>query len=269
MQTSTISDRLNVHVAGPEGGRPVVFAHGFGCDQTMWRHVAPHFTDRYRTVLFDYVGAGGSDLSAWDPDRYSTLDGYAGDLVALLDELDLRDAVIVGHSVSAMIGAMAQVAAPDRVTGLVLVAPSPRYLNDGDYVGGFTPEQVDGLLAAVAKDFTGWSQAMAPVIVGNPDRPALGEELTAVFCRMDPAMALAFARATFLSDTRDLLPRIDVPTLVLQCRDDAIAPESVGRHVAARIREARLVLMQAAGHCPNLSAPLETTTEIEAFLARL
>jgi len=267
MRTSTMAERLNVALSGPTGARPVVFAHGFGCDQTMWRHVAPRFSHKYRTVLFDYVGAGGSDLSAYDPDRYSTLEGYADDVVGLLEELDLRDVVFVGHSVSAMIGGMVQIAAPDRISALVMLGPSPRYINDEGYSGGFTSDAVDGLLVALANNYAAWSTTMAPVIVGNPDRPELGEELAAVFCKMDPERALAFARATFLSDTRDLLPKITVPTLVLQARDDAIAPESVGRFVAAKVNEAKLVLMQASGHCPNLSAPLETTAEIDAFLA--
>ena len=267
MQTSTVSDRLNATVAGPPGARPVVFAHGFGCDQSMWRHVAPSFADRYRTVLFDYVGAGGSDVTAFDLDRYSTLDGYAHDVVDLLEELDLRDVALVGHSVSAMIGALAQVMAPDRISALVMVGPSPRYIDDGDYVGGFSPEDIDGLLEALESNYVGWSTAMAPAIVANADRPELGEELTEAFCRMDPEVAQTFARATFLTDTRDVLPRISARTLVLQCREDIIASEAVGRYVADQVPRAELVLMQATGHCPNLSAPEETTAVIDAFLS--
>ena len=266
MRTSTIADRMNVNVTGPPDGRPLVLAHGFGCDQTLWRRVAPRLAERFRVVLFDYVGAGGSDRSAYDPERYATLDAYAEDLVGLVEELDLRDVAIVGHSVSSMIGAMAQVAAPERITALVMVGPSPRFVDDGDYLGGFTREEVDGLIAALATNLTAWSQSMAPVIMGNPDRPELGRELAAVFCTMDLEMAVNFARATFLSDTRHVLPKVTAPTLVLQCREDAIAPESVGRYVAAKIHEAKYVLLQATGHCPNLSAPHETAAQIEAFL---
>ncbi|HWI42624.1 MAG TPA: alpha/beta hydrolase [Nocardioides sp.] len=265
----TFADRLNARVEGPSGARPVVFAHGFGCDQTMWRHVAPRFTDDYRTVLFDFVGAGGSDPEAYDPERYATLEGYAADLAGLVEELDLRDAVVVGHSVSSMIAALAHVAVPERITGLVMVAPNPRYINDGGYFGGFSREEIDGMISALAANYEAWAAAIAPTIVGNPNRPELGQELTDVFCRMDPEIALRFARATFLSDTRDVLPRITAPTLVLQCRKDAIAPTSVGAYVAAKVREAKLVMMQASGHTPNLSAPRETAAEIEAFLASL
>ncbi|THJ02385.1 alpha/beta hydrolase [Nocardioides sp.] len=266
MRTSTLAQSLNVHVDGPSDARPIVFAHGFGCDQTMWCEVAPRFTDRYRTVLFDYIGSGGSDMASYDFERYASLDGYADDIVGLVEELDLRDVVLVGHSVSSMIGALAQVAAPDRITALVMVGPSPRYIDDDGYVGGFTREDIDGLLEALASNYVGWSTAMAPAIVGNPDRPRLGQELTETFCRMDPDVARNFARATFLSDTRDVLPRVTAPTLVLQCSEDIIAPESVGRYVAAKMREAKLVLMQATGHCPNLSAPDETSAAIDAFL---
>jgi sigma-B regulation protein RsbQ len=267
MRTSTLADRMNVHTDGPSDGRPIVFAHGFGCDQTLWSEVAPSFADRYRTVLFDYVGSGGSDMTAYDFDRYATLDGYAEDLVRLIEELDLHDVVLVGHSVSSMVGALAQVAIPDRITSLVMIGPSPRYINDEGYVGGFTREDIEGLLEALASNYGAWSQAMAPAIVGNADRPRLGAELTEAFCRTDPDVARNFARATFLSDTRDVLPKVTAPTLVLQCSEDIIAPESVGRYVAARMREAQLVMMQATGHCPNLSAPEETVAAIDAFLA--
>lgn len=258
--------RNNVTVSGAPGGRPIVFAHGFGCDQNMWRFVAPAFENRYRVVLFDYVGAGGSDLSAYDATRYATLDGYARDVVEICDALDLRDAIFVGHSVSSMIGVVAASAAPDRIGTLVLVAPSPRYIDEGDYVGGFTAEDIDGLLGSLDSNYLGWSNAMAPVIVGNPDRPELGAELTASFCRTDPEIQKRFARATFLSDNRADLARVRVPTLVLQCSDDAIAPEAVGRYVHEQIAGSTFVHLRATGHCPNLSAPQETTDAITAFL---
>jgi sigma-B regulation protein RsbQ len=259
--------RNNVVVGGNPTGRPLVFAHGFGCDQHMWRYVAPHFEDRYRTVLFDHVGAGGSDLSAYDEQRYGTLDGYAQDVVEILEDLDLRDVVFVGHSVSSMIGVQAALDAPDRIGALVLVGPSPRYIDEGDYVGGFAAADIDGLLESLDNNYLGWSTAMAPVIVANADRPELGAELTASFCRTDPEIQKRFARVTFLSDHRDLLDRVTVPTLVLQCSEDVIAPESVGRYVHDHIAGSRFVQLQATGHCPNLSAPEETTLAIDRFLA--
>jgi sigma-B regulation protein RsbQ len=264
-----IRERNNVTVAGEASARPIVFAHGFGCDQNMWRFVEPSFRDSYQTVLFDYVGAGHSDLKAFDPERYGTLDGYARDVVEICEELDLADAVFVGHSVSAMIGALASIAAPARIGALVMVGPSPRYIDDGDYLGGFNAADIDGLLDSLDSNYLGWSSTMAPVIMGNPDRPELGAELTESFCRTDPDIQRRFARATFLSDNRADLERVKVPTLVLQCTDDVIAPDAVGRYVAGKIPGARMVKLSATGHCPNLSAPAETTEAIQAFLRTL
>jgi sigma-B regulation protein RsbQ len=258
--------RNNVVTGGAPAGRPLLFVHGFGCDQHMWRYVAPAFADSYRLVQLDLVGAGGSDLSAYDPERYATLDGYASDLVEVIDALDLRDVTIVGHSVSAIIGILAALRRAERVTALVLVAPSPRYIDDGDYVGGFSESDIVGLLESLDNNYLGWSQTMAPVIVGNPDRPELGAEMTASFCRTDPEIQRRFARATFLSDYRDVLPLVAVPTLVLQCLDDPIAPAAVGEFVHAQIAGSRLALLRATGHCPNLSAPAETIESIAEFL---
>jgi sigma-B regulation protein RsbQ len=258
--------RNNVTLSGREGGPAMVFAHGFGCDQNMWRFVAPAFEDRYRIVLFDFVGAGQSDLSAYDPARYSTLDGYAADVTDIVQALDLRDVVFVGHSVSAMIGVLAADRQPDRFSTLVLVAPSPRYLDADDYTGGFSESDIEGLLTSLDSNYLGWSSAMAPVIVANADRPELGAELTASFCRTDPEIQKRFARATFYSDNRADLARVKLPTLVLQCSDDPLAPESVGEYVHAQIADSVLVQLQATGHCPNLSAPAETVAAIAAYL---
>jgi sigma-B regulation protein RsbQ len=258
--------RNNVVVGGQPDARPMIFAHGFGCDQHMWRFVAPAFEDRFRTILFDYVGAGASDLAAYDADRYATLDGYARDVVEICEALDLRDAVFVGHSVSSMIGVLASLAAPGRIGALVLIGPSPRYIDADGYVGGFSPSDIDELLASLDSNYLGWSSAMAPVIMANPDRPELGAELTASFCRTDPDIQKRFARATFLSDNRDDLSRVEVPTLVLQCSEDAIAPDAVGAFVAERIPGSRLVRLAATGHCPNLSAPGETIDAIRSFV---
>jgi sigma-B regulation protein RsbQ len=264
-----IRERNNVTVAGDPSARPMVFAHGFGCDQNMWRFVEPAFRDGFRTVLFDYVGAGHSDLAAYDPERYGTLDGYARDVVEICEELDLVDAVFVGHSVSAMVGALASIAAPQRIGALVMIGPSPRYIDDSAYVGGFTATDIDGLLESLDSNYLGWSSAMAPVIMGNADRPELGAELTESFCRTDPEIQRRFARATFLSDNRADLERVKVPTLVLQCTDDVIAPDVVGSYVADKIPGSRLVKLSATGHCPNLSAPAETTDAIQAFVRAL
>ncbi len=256
--------RNNVRVAGA-GERAMVFAHGFGCDQNMWRFVAPAFQDRFRTVLFDHVGAGGSDLAAYDPAKYADLKGYADDLVEIGLELGLRGAVFVGHSVGCMIGVLAALKAPDLFGSLILVGPSPRYIDDRDYVGGFTAQQVDELLESLADNYMGWSAAMAPAIMGNPDRPELGAELTNSFCRTDPDIAKAFARVTFTSDNRADLSKLSVPTLVLQCSDDLIAPAEVGDYVHRHVRGSKLVRLRATGHCPNLSAPEETVDAIRSF----
>jgi sigma-B regulation protein RsbQ len=262
-----VVERNNVVLSGPARGQPMMFAHGFGCDQNMWRFVAPPFEDRYRVVLFDHVGAGRSDLSAYDRAKYASLQGYAADVLEISRELELRDVVFVGHSVSAMIGLLAAAEEPGRFDRLVMVGPSPRYLDDEDYVGGFTRHDIDGLLESLDSNYLGWSAAMAPVIMGNPERPELGAELTNSFCRTDPAIARQFAHVTFLSDNRDDLRRVDVPTLVLQCRDDVIAPLEVGEYVQRELPNAELVILDATGHCPNLSAPDETIAAIESFLA--
>jgi sigma-B regulation protein RsbQ len=259
-------ERHNVTERGRPDGQPLLFAHGFGCDQNMWRYVWPHFENNYRVVLFDHVGAGGSDLSAYDPERYSSLRGYAEDVLEICHELDLRDVVFVGHSVSAMIGVLAAAAEPGRFARLVLVGPSPRYIDDDGYAGGFSREDIEGLLDSMDSNYLGWSSQMAPVIMGNEDRPELGEELTNSFCRTDPEVARSFARVTFLSDNRADLGRVQVPSLILQCSDDAIAPEAVGRFVEREMPQARLVMLDAVGHCPNLSAPEATADAIEEFL---
>lgn len=244
----------------------MVFAHGFGCDQNMWRFVAPAFEDEHRVVLFDHVGAGGSDLSAYDPERYGSLAGYADDVVEICRALNLSDAVFVGHSVSAMIGVLAAARAPECIGALVLVGPSPRYIDDDGYTGGFTRADIEELLESMDSNFLGWSSAMAPAIMGNADRPELGAELTESFCRTDPEIAKRFAAVTFMSDNRADLHTVKVPTLVLQCSDDVIAPETVGEYVHREIPGSTYRLLAATGHCPNLSAPEETVEAIRAFV---
>jgi sigma-B regulation protein RsbQ len=258
--------RSNVRVGGQLDARAMLFAHGFGCDQNMWRFVAPAFEADHKVVLFDLVGMGGSDLSAYDPERYATLDGYADDVIAICRELELEDVVFVGHSVSAMIGVLAAARAPGTIGALVLVGPSPRYIDDEGYHGGFSRADIEELLESLQSNFLGWSSAMAPAIMGNPDRPELGAELTASFCRTDPDIAARFARVTFLSDNREDLATVAVPTLVLQCSDDVIAPTSVGEYVHREIPGSVFVELDATGHCPNLSAPQQTIEAIRAFL---
>jgi sigma-B regulation protein RsbQ len=258
--------RNNVRVSGRASGRPMVFAHGFGCDQHMWRFVAPRFEDSHRVITFDHVGAGASDLAAYDVEKYSSLSGYATDVLEICEALDLRDVVFVGHSVSAMIGMLAERRQPDRFGALIMVGPSPRYIDDDGYVGGFSEADIAELLDSLDSNYLGWSSAMAPVIMGNPERPELGEELTESFCRTDPDLARRFAAVTFLSDNRADLPGVTTPTLVLQCSEDVIAPPVVGDYVHRSVPGSTLVTLRATGHCPNLSAPAETGDAIAAFL---
>ena len=263
----TVVDRHNLHITGRPDGQPMVFAHGFGCDQNMWRYVAPRFEDRYKVVLFDHIGAGNSDLSAFDPQRYTSLAAYAADVLEICRELELRDVVFVGHSVSAMIGVLAAAEEPDRFDKLVLVGPSPRYIDDDGYIGGFGEQDIVELLESLESNYLGWSSAMAPAIMGNSDRPELAGELEASFCRTDPAIARQFARVTFMADNRADLRRVKVPTLVLQCTNDVIAPTAVGEYVRDQLPNSTLVMLDATGHCPNLSAPEETANAIEAFVS--
>ena len=257
--------RNNVSVSGA-GTRSMMFAHGFGCDQNMWTPVARAFAADFRVILFDHVGAGRSDLAAYDAAKYADLEGYADDVVEIGRALGLKDAVFVGHSVSAMIGALACAKAPGMFSDLVMVGPSPRYVDDGDYIGGFSQAQVEELLEFLAENHLGWSTAMGPAIMGNPDRPELGEALANSFCATDPEIARQFARVTFFSDNRADLPRIGARTLVLQCREDIIAPPCVGEYVHSQVPNSRYVLLDATGHCPNLSAPDEVTAAIRAFV---
>lgn len=258
--------RNNVTVTGRTNGPVVLLAHGFGCDQNMWRMVVPALAEDFRIVLFDYVGSGRSDASAWSEQRYSSLEGYALDVLEVCQELDLRDVAFVGHSVSAMVGILAAAKVPERFSRLVMVAPSPRYIDEDGYRGGFSAEDIDELLESLESNYLGWSAAMAPVIMGNADRPELGEELTASFCATDPDIARVFARTTFLTDSRAELKTVTVPTLVLECAQDVIAPREVGAFVHAAIPGSRLVTLEATGHCPQLSAPQATAQAITAFL---
>lgn len=260
-----IVKRNNITVRG-NGKQPIMFAHGFGCDQNMWRFVAPAFENGYQVILFDHVGAGGSDLSAYDPGKYDSLEGYAEDILDILHELDLQDVIFVGHSVSAIIGLIAATNEPESFAQLIMVGPSPSYINDGDYIGGFTRQQIDELLESLDNNHLGWSTTMAPVIMGNPDRKELGEELGNSFCRTDPAIAKHFARTTFLTDARAALQHNTTPALILQCSNDVIAPLEVGDYMHHQLPGSKLVVLKATGHCPNLSAPDEVISEIKKYL---
>jgi sigma-B regulation protein RsbQ len=261
------ASRNNVKVLG-KGTRPIMFSHGCGCDQHMWRFVVPAFENDYRIILFDHVGAGNSDHSAVDRLKYQTLDGYAQDVLEICEELELTKITFVGHSVSSMIGVLASIRQPERFANLVLVAPSPRYVSDSQYFGGFERREIDGLLEMLDANYLGWASTMAPAIMGNSDRPELGEELQSSFCRTDPQIAKFFARVTFLSDNRRDLHKVRARTVILQCSQDVIAPISVGEFVHREIPGSELVSMKATGHCPNLSAPDETTSIIRDFLDR-
>jgi sigma-B regulation protein RsbQ len=264
MPTDILS-RNNVHIVG-EGQRTMLFAHGFGCDQRMWRFLVPAFEQDYRLVLFDYVGSGKSDLAAYDPERYSTLDGYVQDVLDVAEALDLRDAIFVGHSVSGMVGVMAARREPTRFSKLVLVSPSPRYINDTDYVGGFERADIEGLLDLMDKNYLGWASFLAPVVMKNDDRPELKQELEESFCSTDPRMARRFAEATFFADNRADVVGLTVPSLILQCAEDAIAPSEVGRWLHRSMPESTLKMMRATGHCPHMSHPDETIAAIKEYL---
>ena len=245
----------------------MLFAHGFGCDQNMWRFVAPAFADDYKIVTFDYVGSGKSDLAAYDPGRYASLDGYADDVLDIVHELDLHDVIFVGHSVSAMIGVLAANREPDRFARIVMIGPSPRYVNDGPaYVGGFERSDIEGLLETMDRNYVGWANFLAPAIMKNPERPELGTELTESFCSTDPIIARRFAEATFFSDNRRDLEQLRVPALVLQCSDDIIAPTSVGEYVHEHAPGSTFRMMAATGHCPHMSAPGETIALMREYL---
>lgn len=260
-----VAKRNNVNLTGT-GLKSIVFAHGFGCDQNMWRYVAPAFAGDFRILLFDHVGHGQSDISAYSAARYSNLAAYADDLIEICRDAGVISGTFVGHSVSAMIGIIASLKAPELFESLILIGPSPRYINDDDYVGGFDAEQIGELLKSLDDNHLGWSRTMAPVIMGNSDRSELGQELTNSFCRTDPAIARDFARATFLSDNRADLPLVMARTLILQCSDDIIAPVQVGEYVRDHVAGSTMIQLAATGHCPNLSAPDEVIAAIRTFI---
>lgn len=265
--TATISKRNNVKVFG-KGQQPMMFAHGFGCDQNMWRFLTPAFENDYQIILFDYVGAGKSDKSAYNTERYSSLHGYAQDVLDICEELQLKNTIFVGHSVSSMIGLLAAIERPEYFEKLIMVGPSPCYINYDDYKGGFERKDIEGLLDTMEKNYIGWANFLAPNIMGNKDRPHLGEELTESFCSTDPLIARQFAEATFFSDNRHDLNKTKVPSLILQCSEDIIAPLEVGDYLNRNLPNSTLRVMKATGHCPHMSEPEETISLIKEYLTQ-
>jgi sigma-B regulation protein RsbQ len=261
----SIIKRNNVKVIG-KGKQVILFAHGFGCDQQSWQFVVDAFTDDYSVVLFDYVGSGKSDIKQYSSSKYGRLDGYAQDILDVCEALELRDVIFVGHSVSAMIGALASIREPDYFKKLVFIGPSPRYLNDEGYKGGFERADLESLFEFMDSNYLGWSSTMAPVIMGNSDKPELGAFLTNSFCATDPEVAREFARVTFFSDNRADLSKLTVHSLTLQCEDDVIAPTNVGQYVNAHTPNNEIVYLKASGHCPHISQPFETINAIKAFI---
>lgn len=245
----------------------MVFAHGFGCDQTMWRFLMPAYQDRFRTISFDLVGSGGSDLAAYDREKYASLHGYADDLLDILDAFATGPVIFVGHSVSTMIGMLATIKAPEKFVAQVMVGPSPCYINDDDYIGGFSHQDIEELLETMEANYLGWSSSMAPAIMGAPGRSDLREELANSFCRNDPDIAKHFARVTFTSDHRTDVPKSTVPALILQCSDDLVAPVCVGEFLHRQLPSSTLHIIENVGHCPHMSAPTASSNAIDQFLS--
>jgi sigma-B regulation protein RsbQ len=266
----SVKRRNNVNVQGNLDSRAtMVFAHGFGCDQSMWGALAPAFGERYRVVLYDLVGSGGSDLAAYDRSKYDTLQGHADDAIEIIEEFGRGPVVFVGHSVSSMIGLRADLSAPGRFAAQIMVGPSPCYVDDGDYIGGFKRSDIDSLLDTLESNYLGWSSTMAPMIMGAPGQPELSTTLKNSFCRTDPEIAKHFARVTFLSDLRADLPQLQTPTLILQCSDDIIAPRAVGDYMQRVMPRAKLALIENVGHCPHMSAPSACSEAMVDFLTEL
>ncbi|MFT5771898.1 MAG: sigma-B regulation protein RsbQ [Algoriphagus sp.] len=263
--STDVLKRNNVTVHG-KGTTPMLFAHGFGCAQQMWRYVWPAFAEDYKIILFDYVGSGRSDLSAYNAERYSNLNGYAEDILDICRALDLQEVIFVGHSVSSMIGVLASIKEPNFFKALILIGPSPRYINDQAYVGGFESQDIEELLATMEKNYIGWANFLAPAMMKNDNHPELGKELTDSFCSTDPVIARQFAEVTFLSDNRRDLKKVRHPSLILQCAEDMVAPNEVGNYLRDQLTSSTLVLMNATGHCPHMSAPEETVQLIKQYL---
>ncbi|MCH8569749.1 MAG: alpha/beta hydrolase [Balneolales bacterium] len=262
---SDILSRNNVKIFG-KGSQPIVFAHGYGCDQNMWRFITPAFDTDYKIVVFDHVGSGKSDISAYDFEKYSSLQGYADDLNEICDELSLQNIIFCGHSVSSMIGLLAAADRPEVYEKLIFIGPSPCYINKDDYIGGFSKEDIDELITTLESNYLGWSSFITPVIIGNEEKPEFSEELKNSFCSMNPDIAKHFAKVTFLSDNRSDLLRLINPALILQCNPDVIAPVEVGKYVHTKIPNSTYVLLNSSGHCPHLTDPDQVISNIDSYL---
>jgi sigma-B regulation protein RsbQ len=260
-----ISRRNNVTVLG-HGSKTLMFGHGFGCDQNTWRLITPAFEEDYRIILFDYVGAGNSDLSAWDHERYSDLQGYAQDIVDICDDLGFEDVIFIGHSVSSMIGLLAVKLRPTIFEKIVFIGPSPRYINDVDYKGGIEAQDLDDLLELMDSNYLGWSAMIAPSIMGNPEQPQLSEGLAQSFCATDPEIAKTFARVTFLSDNRADLSLLDIPNLTIQCNDDFLTSKWVAEYINQHTKKNTIAMLDSSGHCPHLSDPNGVIQAIKSFI---
>ena len=257
--------RNNVRWSRSEGP-PLIFAHGYGCDQAMWRHIEPCFEGSHRTILYDLTGCGKSEVSAYDFERHATLEGHADDLLEICRELGVNGATVVSHSVGCTIATLASLRAPDIISKMIMVCPSPSFINEGSYVGGFTRADIDELLEFLDSNFLGWSRHMAPVLMGAPERPELAEELRNSFCQTDPEVAKHFAAVTFLADHREEFARLQSPALIVQCSRDTLAPVGVGEWLHRAIKGSKLAIIDASGHCPHLSAPEMTLAAIAPFL---
>ncbi|MGZ5245603.1 MAG: alpha/beta fold hydrolase [Flavitalea sp.] len=256
---------FNINISG-NGSGFMLFAHGFGCDQNMWRFLVPDFEKEFKIGLFDLMGCGKSDVSRYRPDRYNSLEGHTDDLIQICDALGLKNITLVAHSVSAMIGAMACIRRPDLFDQIIMVCPSPCYLDDEGYKGGFTKNDIENLLEQMENNYLGWATSMAPVIMNNSGELVFEEELSASFCRNNPEIAKQFARVTFLSDNRKDISNIITRTLIIQCSEDIVAPPEVGQYMCKRIPDNELVVLDVIGHCPHLSAPSETSRVMRSFL---
>lgn len=264
--SKSLSEIHHVNLFG-NGSQPMMFAHGFGCDQIMWRYITPAFEDEYKIVLFDYIGCGRSDLAYYDPEKYNSLNGYAEDVVNICKELNLTNVIFVGHSVSSIIGLLAGISNPEMFSKIIMIGPSPCYLNDGNYKGGFDRFEIQDILKAMDENYEAWASFLAPKIMGNPDKPELGEELKESFCSTDPEIAKQFARVTFFGDNREDLKKVKVPVLLMQCSNDILVPLEVGEYCKRNIMNSKLQVLKATGHCPHLSAPEETIKVIKNYLA--
>jgi sigma-B regulation protein RsbQ len=257
--------RNNITIHGT-GSKSMFLVHGYGCDQNMWRFITPQFKEDYRIILIDLVGSGKSDENAYDFDKYSSLEGYADDIIEICDALNLKDVCFVGHSVSAIIGLLAAVKRPALFKKLIMIGPSPRYINDAVYFGGFSQNDIDDLMETLDSNYLGWSSAMAPVIMGNSDRPELAAELEESFCQNNPEIAKHFAKVTFQGDNRSDLNKLTTDTLIIQSMEDAIASVKVGQYVHESIANSTLVIIETTGHCPHLSFPNQTIEAMKKYL---